>query len=93
MNYGRAIKVARTTRGLSQKALAKRIGVDASFISVLEANKRSPSTETLETISKKLDVPLYLLMLLASEKRDLRGLPLEEATGLARQLLDLLVED
>ena len=92
MNYGHAIKVARTRRGMSQKQLAGRIKADSSFLSMLESGKRKPSTETLEAICDVLGVPLYLLMLLASEKKDLKGVSAAQAADLGRQLLDILIK-
>src|SRR5207245_10354938 len=91
MNYGKAIKVARAARELSQEELAKRARLDASYISVLESGDRVPSAAALEAIAKALRVPLYVLMLVASERKDLRGVPAREAQLLGRRLLDVLV--
>lgn len=91
MNYGKAIKIARSTKGLSQKELGKLINVNPSYISRLEASERSPSMETLEAISKALAVPMYLLMLLGSEAKDLKGISLEQASVLGQNLLDIIV--
>jgi len=92
MNFGKAIRLSRSTRGLSQKELAGRLGVDPSFVSLLESNRRKPSTETLESLSEALDIPLYLLILFASEKSDLRGVDPNEAKLVARSLLNLVLE-
>ncbi|MGH7228403.1 MAG: helix-turn-helix domain-containing protein [Nitrospiraceae bacterium] len=92
MDYGRAIRIARAVRGLSQKQLAELIDSDASYISLIEAGLRVPRPKTLERISKKVGVPLHLLMLFASEKRDLRGLSPNQAGLIARQLLEALLQ-
>ena len=93
MDYGKAIKIARATRGVSQRQLAKLVKVDASYISKLETGKRKPSLDLLGVISASLSMPVYLLTLLASEKGDIQsGLSsrkLEEFTG---ALLGLLTE-
>jgi len=90
MKYGHAIRQVRTRRNISQKGLAKRIGMDASFLSMLESGKRKPSTETLESICKELQVPMHLLILLASEKKELRGISPAQASVLGEQLFVLL---
>lgn len=91
MNYGKAIKIARSTKGLSQKDLGKLIDVNPSYISRLEAGERLPSTETLEDISKALSVPMYLLMLLGSDLDDLKGISAEQAAVLGQNLLDIVI--
>jgi hypothetical protein len=47
---------------------------------------------SLEKFAEALGVPLYLLMLLGSEKEDLRGLSEEEADRLGGRLLHLLID-
>lgn len=90
VNYGHAIKMTRTARSLTQKQLAKRLGVAASFVSLLEAGKRKPSVDTLEHLCVALDVPMHLLVLMASSDRELRGVDAVEARTLGVHLLRLL---
>ncbi len=59
MNYGRAIKMLRVSRGLQQRQLAERLDVDSSYISLLESGKRSRSLELLQAIGEKLHVPCH----------------------------------
>jgi transcriptional regulator with XRE-family HTH domain len=92
MDYGRAIKKVRAVRGISQKKLAKLAELDASYISMIENGHRIPSIEALESLSKALDVPMYLIPLLGSDPEDLRGgIPASEAESLADNLLQLVV--
>lgn len=91
MNYGKAIRFARAARAMPQKRLAKLIETDASFISRIEAGDRMPSLETLEAIAKALDIPLYLLTLIASEGSELRGLPPDAAEKLGKELLGIVI--
>jgi len=93
MDFAKALRTARAARGLSQKQLAALADLDSSFISLLESGQRTPSTATLEAISKVLEVPMYIIMLLASEPKDLRGLPQKEARILGHQILNLLTQD
>jgi len=76
---------------MSQTQLAKRAGLDSSYVSFIETRRRVPSTKALESIAEALDLPLYLLVLLASGERDLRGIPKPEADQLASGLLKVLL--
>ena len=91
MKYGRAIRLVRTSRGLSQKELARNADLDPSYISLLESNSRIPSSETVELLSQRLDVPMYLLTFLASEKNDLRGVDEKQSQEIGEHLLKILL--
>lgn len=92
MKYGRALRIVRTARGLSKAQLAARLSIGASYLSLIEAEKREPSIKVLEEISTKLRVPPHLLTLLASEPGDIDDPNNAEQIGnLARALLQLLV--
>jgi len=71
MNYGKAFKLARALANLSQKDLAARAGLDASYVSLIENGTRKPSLTTLEKLSKALKIPNDLLVLMAAEEKDL----------------------
>lgn len=90
MNYGNAIRVARSAKGMSQKDLASKTALDPNYLCMLEKNKRAPSVGTLEAIAKSLDIPIHLLLLLASEKTDLRSIAPTEAEALGRYLLEMI---
>lgn len=90
MKYGRAIRQVREARGWSQRALARELGVAPSYVSLLESGKRSPSARMLESIATTVEVPIPVLMLLAAEASELRGIPVKEAQALSKQLLAIL---
>jgi transcriptional regulator with XRE-family HTH domain len=92
MKYGKAIRICRAARGLSQKDLATKISLDSSHISLIEAGKRTPSLDTIERIAKSLNVPVHLLMLLASEQKDVKTRSLPNIKDLSQMFLDLLLE-
>lgn len=92
MNYGRAIKAIRAAKSLEQRDLAARAKLDPSYISLIESNRRVPSSGALEAIALALQTPLYLLMLLASDESDLHGVSKEDAQLLGAQLLDVLLQ-
>ena len=82
--------LARTKAGISKRGLAKLAGLDASYISHIEAGRRKPSLDTIEKIAEILSVPLPLLMLLSADTSDLKGISPEEATAMGERLLSLL---
>jgi len=90
MNYARAIRIVRAAKGLSQKDLAKRAKIDASYVSLLEAGDRAPSVRTVQKIASALKVPMPVITLLASQKGELRGINQEQAAVLGQYLLDIL---
>jgi transcriptional regulator with XRE-family HTH domain len=59
----RVIKTLREEKGLSQKALAKRVGVTDAYITMLETGKRkNPSLDILKKLAKALGVPVTELL-------------------------------
>lgn len=91
MRYGKAIRICRAAKGLSQKELASRAGIGSSHISLIEAGKRSPSLATVEKICKALNVPTHLVMLLAADPRDIQAEHMENLKDLSGMILQLLV--
>lgn len=91
MNYGRAIRIARTAYGLTQGEFAGRLSVGASHLSLIESGKRQPSLRVLNEISTALEVPLHLLTLLASAPSEFED-PQNAAqvADVAKRLLRLL---
>jgi|SRR3972149_12103012 len=91
MNYSKAIKIVRASKDLSQKDLSEKVGLDSSYISLIESGQRQPSFQTLEAISKALKVPFYLFTLLASENQDLQELNENDANRIGKDLLNVLI--
>jgi transcriptional regulator with XRE-family HTH domain len=57
------IKALRQAKGLSQRALAARVGVTAAYITMLERGKKTnPSLPTLRKLAKALSVPVTELL-------------------------------
>ncbi|MBQ4838697.1 helix-turn-helix domain-containing protein [Pseudoalteromonas luteoviolacea] len=73
---GDAIKECRELKGLSLGRLADISGIDKSYLSKIENNKRDPSLSSLLTICKAFNIQLSNLILLAEEpeKNDLTHL-------------------
>jgi transcriptional regulator with XRE-family HTH domain len=56
------IQRLRSKKKLSQKALADKVGISVSYVSMLERGQRSPPLETIEKMAKALGVtPANLL--------------------------------
>jgi transcriptional regulator with XRE-family HTH domain len=56
------VRRLRSKKELSQKALADKVGISVSYVSMLERGQRSPPLETIEKMAKALGVtPAALL--------------------------------
>jgi len=78
---------------MSQKELADRAGLDASYVSRIEVGERSPRPGTVSAIATALGVPPSLLRLLAAPKAGLGGMTESEAGVVGAMLLELLTTD
>jgi transcriptional regulator with XRE-family HTH domain len=65
MQLGRAIKFFRIMRNYTLPTLAERCGKSASYLSLVERDKRDPSMSTVSEIAAALAIPLPLLMYMA----------------------------
>jgi transcriptional regulator with XRE-family HTH domain len=59
---GERIKQLRMKKGLSQQALAKRLGTSSGYISELEQGKKMPGAELLLSLKREFDVDLNWLV-------------------------------
>lgn len=93
MDLGNAIRICRAHRGLSQAVLAEKAGISLSYLSLIENNKRDPTLSSLRRIADAINIPLNLLVFLAADRSDVRGLPGEVQDKLSALILKLLNED
>ena len=56
------VKVYRNYRGMTQKQLAGLVGINAVYLSQIEAGRRTGSTQTLTKLAKALNVDLQELL-------------------------------
>ncbi|HMB57238.1 MAG TPA: cupin domain-containing protein [Arenimonas sp.] len=72
MNIGSRLQSVRTSKGLSQRELAKRVGVTNSTISLIEQNKVSPSVSSLKKVLDGIPISLadFFTMDLAGDASD-----------------------
>lgn len=92
MNIGKAIKLCRSQRSMTQAELAKRSDLSVGYVSLLEQNKRDPSLSMLESIARGLEVPMSILTFLAADRLELASLSDDLHEKLSRAALDLLKE-
>lgn len=59
---GRAIRLLRARKGVSQKDLAERAEITPSFLSLVEGNRRNASIKVIERIATALEVPSEVLI-------------------------------
>jgi transcriptional regulator with XRE-family HTH domain len=90
MNAGHAIRFCRQQRQLSIPALAERVGLSPSYISLLERNERDPPLSTLQRLSKALAVPLSVMVFIGTSTAELESLSPEIAEKLAAATMKLL---
>ena len=62
LQVGRTIRRFRKQRGFSQKQLAGDAEMTASFLSLVESDKRVPSTVVLERLAKALSLPIEVIL-------------------------------
>lgn len=58
MSMGDQIKAVRQIRGLTQKELGERMGVDASTVRKYESGRLNPKIETVQKIADALEMPV-----------------------------------
>lgn len=92
MNYAKAIRIVRSMSSMSQATLADRCELDRSYLSLIEAGKRTPSLATLVRLAGEIGIPFHLLTLLAVEKADAKSLDEEQVKNLAIELTKLLID-
>jgi transcriptional regulator with XRE-family HTH domain len=72
--FGKVLKQARQSLGLSQQTLARKLGVRASHVGYLEQGRRRPSLRLLKSLADTLGVDKERLFLLSHpEAKDLIG--------------------
>lgn len=57
IHLGKTIRRMRTERGLSQQKLAEDAGLTASFLSLVENDRRQPSLTVLSRLASALKIP------------------------------------
>lgn len=90
MDIGKAIKLCRVKRKISQADLAEAANISVSYLSLLERGKRDPNFSTIQSIAEALHIPLSILVFLAADKEELGGISSELSEKLAYTALQLM---
>jgi len=70
MNIGSGIKEVREKLGLTQMKVCEKTGLTQGFYSSVETGTNKPSLSTLEKISSALGVPVFVIIWLSTEVKD-----------------------
>jgi len=92
MNLGRAIKLCRVQRDLTQQALAERADLSKSYLSLIERGKRDPTFSTIESLATALNIPMSILVFLAADRKELEGINMDLAQKLSHTALKMIEE-
>lgn len=97
---GSAIKQLRLAKGLTQKDLAKKVGVTSGYLSQLENDHRDPTVSLLSRIASATGVSLPVIQLMTldaedvpAEKRSMYHEVRPHLSKLLEGILESVVED
>ena len=90
MNIGKAVRLCRHQKGLTQAQLAEMSGLSVSFLSMLEKGRRDPSLSSIQSIASALEVPVSILVFLGADNEDLVGMSQELTEKLSSAALRLV---
>ena len=65
IDVGRAIRIIREAKELSLQDIATKASISASYMSLIEGGRRSPSMDALLRLAKALDVPEDFLVMMS----------------------------
>jgi transcriptional regulator with XRE-family HTH domain len=66
IDYGKAFKLARATRAMTQTEVAERAEITANYLSLIESSARMPHADTIERLAKVLRVPVWAIVVIGS---------------------------
>jgi len=88
---GEAIKIIRVFNGMTQKEMADELQMSDSYLSQIESGKRTPTLETISSVSKTLRIPVSSLMFFAEQLGSDRGAEdRERRLAFGRRLIEFL---
>ena len=90
MNIGDSIKQFRKKRGLSQKDLAKMVGISPNALCSIEKNYSFPSRNTVKAICKALDISAALLLFASITDEDVPKEKMQVFKALQKPLIEAL---
>lgn len=70
LSIGNTLKECRELKGISLGQLSKDSGVNKSYLSKIENDKRDPSLNSLNSLCEAIGIPLSIFILLAEDTTD-----------------------
>ena len=61
LELGKNIKILRAKHNITQKELAKELGITHNYLSMIENNSKTPSLTLIEKLANILETPIALL--------------------------------
>ncbi|WP_197523933.1 helix-turn-helix domain-containing protein [Cupriavidus sp. USMAHM13] len=90
MNIGKALRLCRSAKDLSLETLAERAGISTSYLSRLENDKREPTLALVSKLAESLEVPLPVIIFLASDENELSRMDKDIGQRFAELALNLI---
>ncbi len=82
--------MCRMNKGLKQAQLAELAEISVSHLCLLEKDKRDPSLSAVNSISKALEIPVSVLVFLASQYDDIKELNQKQVDDLSRGIMGIM---
>ena len=92
IDYGTAIKRVRSELSINQIEIAKKTGLSASYLSLVENGKAVPSLAALKDIANAMDIPYELLAWEAIEPPDNLNIEQKQIMFLARSVTNDILQ-
>ena len=97
MKLGSTIKQLRKRQGLNQQKLADKLGVTQTYLSLLESDRKTPSINFINSLSKEFNIPSSILAYLTLRKEEITDDKLksfEKINPLIEELIqEILIDD
>ena len=93
MDIGKAIKLVRKQKGLSQEQLGNKIGLSGNAISQIEIGATFPQKDNIKNICNALDIPVAYLLFFCISDEDLPEKSRAIFNALQQPIKDILIED
>jgi transcriptional regulator with XRE-family HTH domain len=92
IDYGAAIKRIRSELSMKQTEIAKKTGLSASYLSLVENGKAVPSLAALKDIANAMDIPYELLAWEAIDPPDNLNIEQKQIMFLARSVTNDILQ-
>jgi transcriptional regulator with XRE-family HTH domain len=67
MSLGHVLKLIRTNKGLNQKEMADMLGISQNYLSLIESEKKQPSSDRIASMAKNMKFTSNALVFAASD--------------------------